>query len=150
MSWALIVILFGSTIVAVAVSLVLAHRRRDTATEPTCGNCGYNLTGATENRCSECGRPFLEVGIVTTHQRSPKPRKLLILTVILANGLMALAILATALYVRQAKRAARAVIAQQQAMLAPTSQPDADVTVAESEQNGGTTSSPTMRSQPTP
>ncbi|MCC6358212.1 MAG: hypothetical protein IT450_05680 [Phycisphaerales bacterium] len=31
---------------------------------PRCGHCGYNLTGAPGNRCPECGKLFIEAGVV--------------------------------------------------------------------------------------
>lgn len=31
---------------------------------PRCGHCGYNLTGAPGNRCPECGKLFIDAGVV--------------------------------------------------------------------------------------
>ena len=33
---------------------------------PTCGACGYNLTGLDGNYCPECGRKFIDAGIIKT------------------------------------------------------------------------------------
>jgi hypothetical protein len=62
MNYVLIAILLVPIIGAVAASLALAHRKRQTVTGPICGNCAYNLTGAPENRCPECGRLFALMG----------------------------------------------------------------------------------------
>ncbi len=55
---------------AVTASLVVGIRMlRSTGDRrppsPVCGHCGYNLTGASGNRCSECGLLFIEAGVVT-------------------------------------------------------------------------------------
>ncbi len=42
------------------------------AATPRCGNCGYDLTGAPSNRCPECGRLFIEAGVIV---RRPRRRR---------------------------------------------------------------------------
>ena len=56
-------------VAAVTASLVVGVRMmRSTgdrrSSSPVCGHCGYNLTGAAGNRCSECGLLFIEAGVV--------------------------------------------------------------------------------------
>jgi hypothetical protein len=35
---------------------------------PRCGQCGYNLTNATSNRCPECGLLFIEAGVIVPNR----------------------------------------------------------------------------------
>ena len=48
---------------AVLAAFFKAHRRGREGTDPTCGQCGYNLTGSESNRCPECGTLFIEAGV---------------------------------------------------------------------------------------
>jgi hypothetical protein len=98
------------------IYLIVTARRRGGISEPRCGNCGYNLTGAPANRCSECGMLFIEAGVVTAQQATSRPRLwvgigLLVLPLLLCTlsgiGVMALG-------ARQAA-AARQTAAQQAA-----------------------------------
>ncbi len=50
---------FGATLVIVSI-----RSRRGREAGPRCGNCEYNLTGATGNRCPECGQLFVEAGVI--------------------------------------------------------------------------------------
>ena len=69
MSYVAIIIILGAVAcVAFGLYLIVTSRRK-VEPGPRCGQCGYNLTGATENRCPECGRPFIEAGIITNPLR---------------------------------------------------------------------------------
>ncbi len=47
-----------------AVTVLRIHRRDAGESGPRCGGCGYNLTACLSNRCPECGRLFIEAGVV--------------------------------------------------------------------------------------
>src|SRR5689334_13147418 len=49
--------------------------RGDVADDPVCGSCGYNLRGATGNRCPECGRLFIEAGVYRRGARDKSARR---------------------------------------------------------------------------
>lgn len=61
--------------IALAVGLLLlfiGFRGRRIGTEPRCRQCGYNLTGAASENCSECGATINQHGIVYgTRRRRP-------------------------------------------------------------------------------
>jgi uncharacterized protein HemX len=59
----LLVVVVAVLVVAAAVWLVHDRRQR-TGTEPRCGRCGYNLTGAAGNQCPECGALFIDAGVI--------------------------------------------------------------------------------------
>lgn len=66
-TWGLFVCLIPvAMLVGGTVLVVLARPRRGAGHGgPACGNCGYNLTGSTTvNRCPECGKLFIEAGVV--------------------------------------------------------------------------------------
>ena len=44
--------------------LVVTARRARGGSAPTCGQCEYNLTGLEGNRCPECGKLFIEAGVL--------------------------------------------------------------------------------------
>ncbi len=46
-------------VVAFAIPTVLLWNRRPISKQGQCAKCGYDLTGLTEQRCPECGQPFL-------------------------------------------------------------------------------------------
>ena len=60
--------------ITVGICLVISGRRCVGGEGPKCGHCGYNLTGAPENRCPECGRLFIDAGVVTVHPRGSRLR----------------------------------------------------------------------------
>jgi len=68
--------------VAVLVAVTMGGRRRSDA--PRCGRCGYNLTGSTGNRCPECGRLFVEAGIITSNMGAPGRRRWLVIALVFA------------------------------------------------------------------
>ncbi len=63
--------------------VVLIKARRREGTDPTCGRCGYNLTGSQSNRCPECGALFIEAG-VTMGKRPGSARWLVVSLVVLS------------------------------------------------------------------
>lgn len=69
---------------------------------PRCGNCGYNLTGAPGNRCPECGKLFIEAGVVVRREPRRSPWRLLFLILAFA------ALIAIAFFTLHAARAAQA------------------------------------------
>ncbi len=87
----LAVSILGVVLLVGAVVIVLLKAQRRERTDPTCGRCGYNLTGSESNRCPECGTLFIEAG-VTTGSPSPKsPRwvlvSLLVLSILFVAGI---------------------------------------------------------------
>ena len=76
---------------AVLAAFFKAHRRGREGTDPTCGHCGYNLTGSESNRCPECGTLFIEAG-VTLGNPSPKRARwvwvsLIVLSILFVGGI---------------------------------------------------------------
>ena len=73
--WVIIALVVGGVLVCVVAAMVVIMRQRRAA-EPTprCGNCGYNLTGAPSNRCPECGKLFVEAGVITQAAEAPRPK----------------------------------------------------------------------------
>jgi hypothetical protein len=75
---------------------------------PRCGNCGYNLTAATSNRCPECGLLFIEAGVIVPHRRG---RRRVAVYVLLGAALVLLPLLlltTITLYARARAAAERA------------------------------------------
>ncbi len=60
------------------LALMFGFRRRTAGDGPRCGNCGYNLTGSQSNRCPECGKLFIEAGIITKPPPSHSKRAVVI------------------------------------------------------------------------
>jgi hypothetical protein len=73
-------------LVAVAAVLVVVKSRRQAEAGPHCGNCGYNLTGSTSNRCPECGELFIDAGVIK--QEPPRSRRTV--TIALTTALLVL------------------------------------------------------------
>ena len=63
-------------VVAGVVVLIKAQRRE--RTDPTCGQCGYNLTGSESNRCPECGTLFIEAGVTLGNPSPKRARRVLV------------------------------------------------------------------------
>ena len=57
--------------VVVGVALVLLRHRRPVRQEPSCGKCGYVVTGLPSFTCPECGSDLREVGILIAESRRP-------------------------------------------------------------------------------
>jgi len=55
---------FGPVALGAGIGYVVSgsvrHRDRMRRVKGLCGHCGYNLTGLTECRCPECGKPFTQ------------------------------------------------------------------------------------------
>lgn len=111
--------LIGVVTVGVAVAMTIKSRRNKPSPGPHCGQCGYNLTGATENRCPECGRLFFEAGIVIGGiGPTPGGRRLsvpIVLLVVLVSVLMLAVYRITAV---PAPRLTQAQVARQAAQVA--------------------------------
>lgn len=111
-------------LVVAAVSIVLRDQflNRPRRSFPACGRCGYNLTGNTSNRCPECGGLFIEVGVVTTGDRSDRRGWLAPLLIGVAGFVMLMiAISAFQMLVLRARQAE--ALARQQALAAQARQP---------------------------
>ncbi|MCH8881548.1 MAG: hypothetical protein IID34_16910 [Planctomycetes bacterium] len=86
----LAVALLAGVVAGVAV-LIKGQRRRGEGTDPTCGQCGYNLTGSESNRCPECGTLFIEAGVTLGNPSPKRPRwilaSLIVLAILLVGGI---------------------------------------------------------------
>jgi hypothetical protein len=90
-SWVLVMLITPVLFIAVAAVLIVIKSRQQTPTGPRCGNCGYNLTGSTMNRCPECGELFVDAGVITQPQPPrAKPAVTIALTISALVGLMTL------------------------------------------------------------
>ncbi len=106
---------FVLLIVALIALVIRLARGRDVpGSTPSCGRCGYNLTGAPGNRCPECGQLFIEAG-VTFMSRERSRRS--IVTGVTAFALVGLVVLA-GLFAMRTFNAGRARAAQAQATAA--------------------------------
>lgn len=108
--------------VAVLVAVTMGGRPRSDA--PRCGHCGYNLTGATGNRCPECGRLFVEAGIITPAMWGPGGRRRLAYVLVIAPIVLLMLAGGFAAYVTYRSRYV-AIVAQRHAARAasPTPRP---------------------------
>ena len=104
----LVMTLVAAACVVAGVALIVTARRR-AGFGPRCGNCRYNLTGATANRCPECGRLFIDAGVIAHGNAWSRPR-LWIGIIILATivPLTGSGILTTLMYRRVAAAQAEA------------------------------------------
>jgi class 3 adenylate cyclase/predicted RNA-binding Zn-ribbon protein involved in translation (DUF1610 family) len=65
---------FALAAIVTAIILFKRRRRARVAKEPTCGRCGYNVTGLSTFTCPECGSDLREVGIRSERKVSLKGR----------------------------------------------------------------------------
>jgi hypothetical protein len=67
--WSLALLVLLAVVFAIALGLVaivlLMIGRRYSASEPSCGQCGYAVEGLETLKCPECGADLRKVGIVT-------------------------------------------------------------------------------------
>ncbi len=100
---------------AIVIVVIVASRRRAETTLPRCGNCGYNLTGAPSNRCPECGKLFIEAGIITKPPRPAPSRRVIWSLMLVLVGFAALGMLGMFAMSQRARAARTQAIAAQQA-----------------------------------
>lgn len=114
------VLLLGAFVLLIVASIALVRRlargRNVPGNTPSCGHCGYNLTGSPGNRCPECGKLFIEAG-VTFSVRERSRRSIVIVATAFALVLLASVIVMRTYSTRQARAArAQAVAARIAAM----------------------------------
>lgn len=119
---ALQICLVGLLLSAAIEFLLLLVQRWKTPSEPRCGGCGYNLTGAPSNRCPECGSLFVDAGVITRKTQSPRRMLAVVSLASLATVAGGFAVWQNqqlkAAAAASAKAASNAVPAQQKALIA--------------------------------
>jgi transposase-like protein len=131
----LVALLIMTALLSAGIVLIVQARRRGVS-HPACGECGYDVTATvgTTDRCPECGKPFLEVGITPPGRRTrPVMLSAGIVMVVLAVGCFGSGVVAQISYV-QAQRArsqAMAAMARQQAAIARAAEAQAAQAAAE-------------------
>ncbi len=113
--------LFIHSMLVGGIVLIVKSRRRG-SDFPTCGSCGYDLTGSTAatDLCPECGGNFNIVGITPPH-RGGGSRIMLVIGIVLlvlpltCGGLFTFAIAARSTASQRAN--SQAIIAQQQFLI---------------------------------
>jgi len=101
----------------VVISMIIASRRQAETALPRCGNCGYNLTGAPSNRCPECGKLFIEAGVITRQPRRVASRRVTWVLVLVLVGFGVLGVLGMFVMSWRARAARTQAIAAQQAAI---------------------------------
>lgn len=96
---------------------LLIRSRSSVEAYPRCGHCGYNLTGSISNRCSECGRLFIEAGVFVRRARRSRSTLAVGLILIIIPLVFSFGAVATGLIAARATRES-AVAAQQRALAA--------------------------------
>lgn len=108
-------------VVAGVVVLIKGRRRGREGTDPSCGRCGYNLTGSESNRCPECGTLFIEAGVTLGNTSPKRPRWVLVSLLVLL--ILFVGVIGASVIWRAASQArAQAVRAQFQAALVQAQQ----------------------------
>lgn len=79
---------------------------------PRCGNCGYNLTGAPGNRCPECGKLFIEAGVIVRSDIRRSRWRVLLPLIGLLIGFTVVAMAFSMIRAAQARAAAEAARAR--------------------------------------
>lgn len=112
---ALFLLLVVIAVLASGIYLIVKPRKRRATNEPCCGHCGYNLTGAPSNRCPECGRLFIEAGVIVgSASRSSGRRAVGVVLVIVSLIFLGSGAVSTIFYLQAARQ--RAVAARQRAI----------------------------------
>ncbi len=110
MSYVAVTVILAAVACLIGGIYLIATSRRTVATGPRCGQCNYNLTGSTANRCPECGRLFIEAGIITNPVTSLRKRRLIGIVLIVAPLIpTTLGFAATMFYRARAARQAAAI-----------------------------------------
>jgi len=113
LSWGVLALLAALGCMGLGIWLLATCRRPVPGGEmPRCGACGYNLTGLDGNYCPECGRKFIDAGVVkaSNQRRTSVGRIVLGITLLLAPPELLLLGLFTARSVGASRaRAVRAV-----------------------------------------
>ncbi len=115
MSVIAIIVILAVGVCLIAGIYLIATSRRNLGPGPRCGHCNYNLTGSTANRCPECGRLFIEAGIVTNPVTSLRKRRRIGIVLIVLPLTVTLGFV-TAMFYRE--RAARQAVAAEKARAA--------------------------------
>lgn len=68
---AIVLIVLNAFLVTSIILMMVANSRHQRLRHPSCGACGYNLTGHPDPsaKCPECGGLFLNVGIVRSREK---------------------------------------------------------------------------------
>ncbi len=119
----LIVLFLIVLLVALGIFLMVSSRGRG-GSSPRCGHCQYNLRGSESNRCPECGRLFIEAGVVTQRRAVSRPRFWIGVAVLcIASFFVVGGLLSSMLSVRARTAQTRAITAQQAALQQALLQP---------------------------
>lgn len=123
-------LLFVVLVPLVAGGLLIAYSRKRGEKYPSCGGCGYDVTGTVgaATRCPECGQHFVAVGIVPPGGRRNKVMMwigvaVLFIPVTCVGFGMVLSVFSAQRMAASQKQAA--VLAQQQALAAQQAQANA-------------------------
>lgn len=129
MSILLVAVILIFVFVAVFAGVIVATLSRAASGGPRCGNCRYDLTGAVSNRCPECGKLFIEAGVVTPRgSETVRRRRALLISAAGVACAMALVLVTVALFATRAAHEARraataqALAAQREAEVAAVAQ----------------------------
>ena len=110
------IIILGIVACVVAGVYLILTSRRTVGAGPRCGHCQYNLTGSTANRCPECGRLFIDAGIVTNPVTSLRKRRRIGILLIVLPLVPVTLVFATTMFYQE--RAARQAAAREKAKAA--------------------------------
>lgn len=101
-----------------AFTLFCYRRATSKAAFPSCGACGYNFTGSAENRCPECGKLFIEAGILLAKPKRRTISILIALAILIPIGSLAYSVHAFKSAAVARQQAALAAAAQRSYMMA--------------------------------
>ena len=121
MSFVLLFTVVAGLFIALAVGAFVMRRWAAGVTHPRCGRCRYNLTGATSNRCPECGALFIEAGVLVPEAGRSRTHSGTVITIALCLGILLISGGLSVLFAvraNQAQAQARAMQARAQATTA--------------------------------